>query len=90
MSGKALLIASILASSVALSHGSLWSGGVAFAFSALVSEFQSIYPLGASSQNLSVLLEACASAAVVAVEVDHYAVLGLVLALACLGPSSRK
>lgn len=90
MRGTGLLVASILASSVSLTHGNLWSGGVSLVFAALVLELAPELSLSVSPVRLSVLLEAVASVAVVAADVDHYAVLGLVLALACLGGSKTK
>lgn len=90
MQGTGLLVASFLASSVSLSHGHLWSGGTAFVFAALVCELAPVIPNWVSATRVSVLLEVVASIVVFAVSVDHYAVLGLVLALACLGEGSSK
>lgn len=88
--GTGLLVVSILASSVSLSHGHLWSGGVALVFAALVCELAPVLPDWISATRLSVLLEVAASVTVFSTEVDNYAVLGLVLALACLGEGSSK
>lgn len=85
-----LLVTSILASSVSLSHGKLWSGGVALVFVALVCEFAPKLGRNFSLTRLSAFVEAVASVVVVAAEVDNYAVLSLVLALACLGDSRMR